>query len=116
MILSIQGDVGLTYCQNLCLIFFPGAKFPRDEKPGPGVPEATVRLREEDGKLLASVRLLSDGRTAEGSAAADPVGFVSYDRAAKTVVGEAFLEAGRFHLDTVFQLVEAAHIARRNVL
>ncbi len=94
MILSVQGDVGLTYCQNLCLIFFPGARFPRDEKPGPGVPEASVELREEAGKLLAFVRLLSDGSAAEGTASTVPSDFVSYDRAVKTVVGEAFLEAG----------------------
>ena len=39
MKLNINGDVNRTFCQNLCLIFFPGAKFPENEPENSGLPE-----------------------------------------------------------------------------
>ena len=95
MILRVEGPVTPTYCQNLCLIYFPGAKFPTGEAPGPGVPEAFVAVSEADGTLTASVVLQKDGQTARGASSGDAAGFVSRDRAVKTVVGEAFLQAGK---------------------
>ena len=38
MKLNINGDVNRTFCQNLCLIFFPGAKFPENEPENSGLP------------------------------------------------------------------------------
>ena len=38
MIVKIEGITNRNYVENLCLIFFPGAKFPVDEEPSPTVP------------------------------------------------------------------------------
>ena len=94
MILRIDGEIQPTYCQNLCLIFFPGAKFPIDELPSSATPEASVSLREEEGCAVAEVTLLSDGRRETGYGRVKLDAAVSPDRAKKMAVGDAFYEAG----------------------
>lgn len=94
MILHIEGGINRTYCQNLCLIFFPGAKFPESETPSPNIPEAFVSVREEQGAIEAEVVLLCDGRREMGSGRVAIASAVSADRARKMAVGDAFVEAG----------------------
>ena len=57
MILHIEGRIKPYYVQTLCMIFFPGVKFPEGEEPGPDVPEARIRLDEEEEGVRAFVSL-----------------------------------------------------------
>ena len=100
MILHIDGLLKPYYVQTLCMIFFPGVKFPEGEESGPEVPEGWVSLTEEDEGVRAEVRLTApDG---EGTRASEGSAFVKWnagngepDRVRKLAAGEAFLEAGR---------------------
>ncbi len=98
MILRIDGDISRTYCQNLCLIFFPGAKFPEGETQTGKTPEAYVILHESNGIFRARVALYSGEKTAEGKGEAEVNGLSSADRAAKLAVGRAFQAAGEILL------------------
>ena len=48
MILRIDGDLKPYYAQTLCMIFFPGVKFPENEVPSPDVPAAHFHVVCED--------------------------------------------------------------------
>ena len=93
MILRIDGDISRTYCQNLCLIFFPGAKFPENETPADDIPEAYVELTSND-TFKARVVISHNGNTVTGEACNSPSEISDADRAKKLAVGRAFFEAG----------------------
>ena len=100
MILHIEGQIKPYYVQTLCMIFFPGVKFPEGEEPGEEVPEAWITLDEEESGVRARVVLSvpdEEGkRTTEGVALVPwNAGNGEADRVRKLAAGEAFLEAGR---------------------
>ena len=47
MKLYIEGDIGRYYVQTLCLIFFPGSKFPEDEEADEQTDVVSVKLADE---------------------------------------------------------------------
>ncbi len=94
MILHIDGDISRTYCQNLCLIFFPGAKFPENEEAGEKIPEASVILKEENGGFFAQVTLFNGEKRTDGEGTARADSLSTTDRAKKLAVGKAFQSAG----------------------
>lgn len=94
MKLNINGDVNRTFCQNLCLIFFPGAKFPENEPENSGLPEVYIDVHEENGIIVADAVIVSGGTRTAGHGSARICDYVSRDRAVKTSVGSAVLEAG----------------------
>lgn len=47
MKLYIEGDIGRYYVQTLCLIFFPGSKFPEDEEADEQTDVVSVKLESE---------------------------------------------------------------------
>lgn len=94
MKLHIDGKINRTYCQNLCLIFFPGAKFPENEAADEASPEVTIQTRLEDGYVISEAAIISGGRKEIGRGRTSVSSAVSEDRAFKISVGEAMLEAG----------------------
>ncbi len=94
MILNISGDISRTYCQNLCLIFFPGAKFPENEEDNGSTPKARVILAEEDGYFITSVSLFDGTEEQCGYDRTEISFYNSSDRAKKISVGKAFAAAG----------------------
>ena len=94
MLLTVNGNINKTYCQNLCLIFFPGAKFPEGELPAPGVPQVHIDVWEADGSVLATAAITVDGKTEAGKGSIPLTGEFSLDRAYKMAVGDAMVEAG----------------------
>lgn len=94
MILRISGDISRTYCQNLCLIFFPGAKFPENEERGEGVIEASVSLTLDEGCAVSEAVIYSNCLKYEGMSQV-PLFDHTVDRAKKLAVGQAFLSAGK---------------------
>ncbi len=94
MLLTIRGNINKTYCQNLCLIFFPGAKFPEGETAADGTPQAHIEVWEADGSVMATAVIRADGRTERGEGTVPLTNTVSHDRAYKMAVGDAMVEAG----------------------
>lgn len=94
MKLHIDGKINRTYCQNLCLIFFPGAKFPENEAADEASPEVTIQTRLEDGYVISEAVIISGGRKEIGRGRTSVSSAVSEDRAFKISVGAAMLEAG----------------------
>ena len=62
MILTIDGNLKPYYAQTLCMIFFPGVKFPEGEVPAPGVPEAHFTVTEDEAGASAVAVLQLDGK------------------------------------------------------
>ncbi len=55
MILNISGDINRYYVQTLCMVFFPGTTFGKDEELREGVPEVTVDInRDEEGRSVTA--------------------------------------------------------------
>ena len=58
MILEVNGDINLYYVQTLCMIFFPGAKFSKEEKEDPKIPKLRLCVStDNDGSVTARVHL-----------------------------------------------------------
>jgi len=94
MLLTINGNINKTYCQNLCLIFFPGAKFPEGEAPAAGVPQVHIEVWEADGNVLATAAITLGGITETGKGSIPLTETIRPDRAYKMAVGDAMIEAG----------------------
>ncbi len=82
------------YFQTLCLLYYPGEKFPT-ESDSPN--RADFSLWEEDDVLFASVKLYADGRESDGyfSSGCEIINGGTKDGAAEAVVGNAYLIAGK---------------------
>ena len=95
MILNINGDINRYYVQMLCMVFFPGATFGKDEVPTEGVPEVTVDVYDNGSAASAYVTIKLNDRVCE----ADET--VSYDEEmnianhASIAVGRAIFAAGK---------------------
>lgn len=63
MILKIDGELKPYYAQTLCMMFFPGVKFPEGEESAPDVPEAYFSVRDTDTGAEAEAALTLHGKT-----------------------------------------------------
>ena len=98
MVLNINNKTGYLndyHFQTLCMLYFPGEKFP------PNITEAENKayffLEETDGKFCAKVKLYSGDRFAEATSILSNDNFsIAVDGAftAQAAVGVAYLEAG----------------------
>ena len=95
MRITIEGDINVSYVQNLCLIFFPGQKFSEHEKESEETPKAFVKVESEEGGVRATVTLEVGDRkhTATSFAPVNPLH--SDHRLAQIAVGAAVYEAGK---------------------
>ena len=93
MILRIDGDLKPYYAQTLCMIFFPGVKFPENEVPSPDVPAAHFHVVCEDNvaKARVCVSLGDKTETREGLCAAEAE--IDLAKARQIAAGAAFYEA-----------------------
>ena len=98
MKLNIQGEMNLSYVQNLCLIFFPGAKFAQDEELTDETPIVDVSLTNEGDIFRAYCKMTLGEKSESAEAVFDRSGengeSYSADRAGKIAVGKAFYSAG----------------------
>ena len=95
MILRINGNINTYYAQTLCMIYFPGAKFPTDEIADENTIIAEINVTENAAAVKAQVRLIkgeciceSEWEEAENTSIGD------MDRIRKIAVGRAFMLAG----------------------
>ena len=95
MIIRIQGNLNPYYIQTLCMLFFPGVKFPENEVETPETHVVTVDMTEsETGVAAVSSIVLGETKT-EGSWSEnwnDEIG--DRDRIRKIAAGRAFMLAG----------------------
>lgn len=83
------------YFQTLCLLYFPGEKFPA--VPPADAPEARIAFIGTPGDFCCTVRLCVDGKTADGvfsSSGYDFAVLLSQEDEAQITAGRAFLDAG----------------------
>ncbi len=93
MILRIDGNLKPYYAQTLCMIFFPGTKFPEGEVPGEGVPVADFTVREDGTGASATAVLRLDGKVEERTCCCDIGDGIDAARARQIAAGQAFFEA-----------------------
>ena len=55
MKLYVEGNINRYYVQTLCMIFFPGEKFPEDEEVGENTPVLSLKLTCDSERALAYV-------------------------------------------------------------
>lgn len=91
MIIKTDGKINLNYIENLCLIFFPGSKFARDEEDTPETPHLEL-TQEEEGDDVVSNAVFSIGeQRASGTGRVNRSENMSWKKSA----GVAVIEAGR---------------------
>lgn len=96
MIIRIDGDISAYFIQTLCLLYFPGAKFPNGESSAFDVPEVLIGVRDTSGGAEARVTLLLNGRSSTAEAA---VTDVPSENTRRRAVGKAFIDAAGEMLD-----------------
>ena len=63
MIINIDGEINLSYVQNLCLIFFPGEKFSDKESPSESTPVLDLRVEKTDAGCYALAKMTVGDKT-----------------------------------------------------
>jgi len=95
MKLQVSGNINEYYVQTLCMLFFPGIKFSKNEIADENAPSANVSVVDEnDDHVTATVPLTQNSKsvTVSHSELRDGAEKVSAERIA---CGKAFLEAGK---------------------
>ena len=95
MILKINGNIKPYYVQTLCMIFFPGAKFPENEEYTPETVVAVLDLNETEEGVSAHVTLAQGEKSAQADASLlwDRT-HADRERQIKIAAGDAFMQAG----------------------
>ena len=99
MKLYIEGDIGRYYVQTLCLIFFPGSKFPEDEEADEQTDVVSVKLESEAEFYKATAEIHSGSRHSRGTACEALGGIDTDERIKKRAVGKAVYKAGTEFFD-----------------
>ena len=94
MKLTVNGDINLSYVQNLCLIFFPGSKFSENEAQSEDLPWAKVTLKRLKNGYKARVELGHSEKREESVCFVEDNPLYADKSIAQMAVGSAFFEAG----------------------
>lgn len=96
MILHIDGNINRYYAQTLCMVFFPGATFGKNEQPGEGVPEVCISAYPDgEGTVTAYASIKLNDKLSEASATVsydEPLAIATHESIA---VGRALFSAGK---------------------
>jgi len=93
MILHVSGDINRYYVQTLAMIYFPGASFPTDEEPGPGIPELNFILEKTETGYKAITEASLDGFSTRAEKERENDGTYSDERVRKLVTGASVTQA-----------------------
>lgn len=93
MKLFIDGNINRYYVQTLCMIFFPGAKFPSEEEEGDDVPSLWLKLTCDSEKATANVRAVYKDKECTSSKEYAFLPERSEERTRKLAVGGAVITA-----------------------
>ena len=95
MKIIIEGDINVSYVQNLCLIFFPGQKFSEHEQESEETPRAYVKV-ERTSEGCRAQATLSYGEHRQTEEAFVPYSTIHSElRTAQIAVGAAVYGAGK---------------------
>jgi len=95
MIVTVHGSLNPYYIQTLCMLFFPGVRFPEKEEITPETCLVTVDMAETETEVAANAVILQGDKQTSGSWSAewnDSIG--DKDRIRKIAAGRAFMLAG----------------------
>ena len=96
MILTVDGEINLYYVQTLCMIFFPGAKFAKEEKEEENTPRLNLLLVDNaDGSVTASATLQFNKKITEATETVQTSEEKNLDKQRKIAVGKAIFIAGK---------------------
>lgn len=95
MILNINGDINRYYVQTLCMVFFPGATFGKDEVPAEGIPEVTVDVYDNASSASAYVTVKLNDRVCEAHETVSYTEKINIANHAAIAVGRAIFAAGK---------------------
>ncbi|MBQ3483568.1 MAG: coproporphyrinogen dehydrogenase HemZ [Clostridia bacterium] len=91
MKLHIEGNINEYYVQTLCMIFFPGEKFTKEEEEG--APRLYLSVEETEAEITATVRLCYRGKEASATKSSPMREDLGLDRTRKIVTGRAVVSA-----------------------
>lgn len=91
MIIKTDGKINLNYIENLCLIFFPGSKFAKNEEETPDTSVLELTQEERDGVIVSHVTMKSGSQVAFGRGNVP----MRENMAWKKSAGVAVIDAGR---------------------
>ena len=94
MKLYYDGDVNRYYVQTLCMIFFPGVKFPEDEEITDQTPQLWLKLTCDEEKAVAHARFKLGERETEATKESLFSDNVTAERTKKLAIGSAVIAAG----------------------
>lgn len=94
MKLYFEGDINQYYVQTLCMIFFPGAKFPENEEITPETPVLWLTLTCDEEKATATAQLKLGERMAQATKSSPFREGVTEERTKKLALGAAVIAAG----------------------
>lgn len=94
MKLYVDGDINRYYVQTLCMIFFPGAKFPEDEEITPDTPILNLKLLCDSEKAVATAHFKLGEKETEATKEFLFCDQVTGERTRKLAVGAAVIAAG----------------------
>ncbi len=89
----IEGNINRYYVQTLCMIFFPGAKFPENEEEAPDVPLLDLKLVCDEEKAVATAFAQLGEKTAEATREYAFLPERTEERTRKLAVGAAVIGA-----------------------
>ncbi len=97
MILNISGEINRYYVQTLCMVFFPGTTFGKDEEAREGVPEVTVDISRDDGgaSVTAYVSIKLNDRLVEATETVSLDEEITIATHESIAVGRAIFAAGK---------------------
>ena len=93
MKLIIHGDVNKYYVQMLCMIYFPGAKFGKDEQETADNPTLELKVTRNEQGVDAYAEFRYMHKICSSQKHADFSEGITHDRIQKIVIGEAVLAA-----------------------
>ena len=97
MILNINGNINRYYVQTLCMVYFPGSTFGKNEKRAEGVPEVNVHVYSdpEAASETAYVSIRLNDRVCEATETVKHTEEITIATHAAIAVGRALFAAGR---------------------
>lgn len=93
MKLYIDGNINRYYVQTLCMIFFPGEKFPEDEEEAEGAPSLSLTLTCTEEKAIATATAHKGKHETCATKEIEFTPALSEERARKLAVGGAVIAA-----------------------
>ncbi|MBQ3040997.1 MAG: coproporphyrinogen dehydrogenase HemZ [Clostridia bacterium] len=89
MKISLEGNINRTYIQGLCMAFFHGISFPKNEEDSQDGLELFVSAKCENDKIISSAILQFNETKTSHYVEYTPIGETSLERALKTATGQA---------------------------